>query len=104
MSVVLCHIGSKKASVAFARARMVNPTIATLLVPYLSPSRPPTICPNNPPNTTIPPTIPLYFAWDQPASLMKISITIGPTKMYNSERAQRNIKIKAERTEKALIK
>ena len=62
MIVVLPHSGSNRARVAFANERIKKPTIATLLVPNLSPRRPPKICPAIAPNTTIPPMTPLYFA------------------------------------------
>ena len=73
MTNVFPHMGSRKAKVAFARASTKNETIATLRIPNLSPRIPPIICPETEPSKAIPPTIPLYFCWDQPASLMKMS-------------------------------
>ena len=48
---------------------------------------------------TTPPTIALYLVWDQPASLMNMSTTIGSVNKYNSESKQRNIRMNEERVE-----
>ena len=91
MIVVFSQYPSNRASPALARASRVNPIMATSLTPNRSPKNPPISCPAIRKAITTPPITALYLSISQPASLMKMSSTMGSTKRYNSERRHRKI-------------